>query len=229
MLHFQSSQNVVATRSSRRGPVLLSTLLLTLVLTLNVASASTLPNPDPFTLADDDGSQVFLHGSIANALLLANPLGATIAMFFVGESDGLIPLFIASDEPGTSLGIDFDNGTITSGGAARASFTPRSGPLALLFAVPGATPADTVLFTSIDALNPGGADLMGSYRTLDDLSIYSLMPMLPIDGELAPIATFIISGLQGVVPAPVAAVPLPAALGPFALALALAARRRRVT
>ena len=203
---------------------LLVTMSLGFVLLANTALGA-LPNPNPGTFADDTGDQLFAHGTGLFAFGLTAP---TVAPSFAGpfvfgfffDDRPLIPSnFISLVSGGTgvvngSAVVNFSAGTVVNANGT-STFTPDPSPIGFVFSFVFAGQTTVSLLSTLNTLNPGGLDLVGTFPLLSNPQFFLIEGRLPV--PLTSVDTFDV-GITVV--GPLAPVPEPSTTALLSIGLA---------
>jgi hypothetical protein len=189
------------------------------------APARALPNPAPDTYSDDDFTQLFTAAG-STTFEVSNPLDGAFGFFYLQGTDPFVPIFLPGDGPSSSAFVDFVQGTIVD----QVTQTPRNfqvqpGPIGFYFFFPGAGDgAPNVFLATLDALNPSGLDLVGTFPALDNPTTYLIVPYLPLESGPVPFAVTAVTDVTpAAIPEPSTVVYLIAGIG---LLLSLSRRSR---
>lgn len=188
-----------------------------------IAPAHALPNPAPGVFGDDDFTQLFDHEAGLISVELFDPFDATFGFLFSTGPEPIVPIFLPTDAAGTVALINFIEGSVSYlGGGTPRSFLPQTGPIAFYFFFESSS-EDGLFLSTVNALNPGGADLVGTYPLLGSPDTYAILPYLPIGGSVVPVSATLVT------PVAPAAIPEPTSVMLVAagLALLLAGWRKR--
>jgi hypothetical protein len=179
------------------------------------ASARALPNPFPGVVEDDDFAELFVPLGVSLNVELANPLNAAFGFLYLDGPDPIVPVFLPGSGLGPSAFVDFAQGIIVDLVTQQARpFAARPGPIAFYFAFPPGGDGSPGLFLStLNSLNSGGADLVGTYASQDLAGSYLIIPFLPTDTGPVPLEITLVTN---VAPAPI---PEPSAIGCLLLGL----------
>lgn len=148
------------------------------VLFISVGAEATIINPNPATLGNDNGTELFLHGTSALSVEIFDlfgtllPTGSRFGFYFASSPSTLITVFDGFDQtPTQSALINFNLGRVTDvdAGALQSLFTPQAGPIGFFLQTPGTS--SSTLYTQA-ALNPFGLDLAATFPSLSDPSFY---------------------------------------------------------
>lgn len=153
-------------------------------------------NPNPATLNNDDGTQLFAHASQTLSIQVSDPLSGIFGFYFAGNAGNRITIFDAADSAaGNTALIDFSLGKVADvdTNSLQSTFTPSMGNIGFFLTI-GAT-----TFYSEAAYNPLGLDLVGTFSEIAHPLAYLLAFEVPnASGVSTMLAAQIVSPVRGV-------------------------------